>query len=320
MRKHHLKGKYNRLTYKILKEEDYVEYVLSPSYGEGSIKSYLVNDCVEVTYNEFTLNKQYTENVNLNENTIEINYCLSGRMEVEFKNGKTIYMTNEDIAFFGYNSEVVYSDFFSIPFKGITVMLYLDKLNPWLKKVIDITGEPIDKFFNDILNADTSIVTHANSSLDHIFKEFYAFPNKYKLKLMELKIIEMLLYMVGGFDYKASAKKYFSKNRLDKIKKVHEIILNDIDKNFTIEELAKRVNLNATYLKSGFKDIYGSPIHSYLKKYRLNKSANLLINTELKVSDIGFMCGYENPSKFAAAFKKIYEVTPLKYRSMKTDY
>ena len=56
-----------------------------------------------------------------------------------------------------------------------------------------------------------------------------------------------------------------------------------------------------------------SPV-AYLTKYRLSKSAELLRDTELSVSEIASLCGFQSPSYYINLFKKETGQTPLNYR------
>ena len=58
--------------------------------------------------------------------------------------------------------------------------------------------------------------------------------------------------------------------------------------------------------------MYGDSIYSYLKRYRMNTAASLLIkNLDMSVSEIAHFVGYETTRKFAAAFRQIIGTTPL---------
>ena len=56
-----------------------------------------------------------------------------------------------------------------------------------------------------------------------------------------------------------------------------------------------------------------SPV-AYLTKYRLSKSAELLRDTELSVSEIASLCGFQSPSYYINLFKRETGQTPLNYR------
>ena len=71
-------------------------------------------------------------------------------------------------------------------------------------------------------------------------------------------------------------------------------------------------------LRKNFREIYGSPIYKYVKKVKINKAAELLkSDSSLKVSDVAESVGYDNPSKFAAAFKDVMGLTPLDFKQKK---
>ena len=69
-----------------------------------------------------------------------------------------------------------------------------------------------------------------------------------------------------------------------------------------------------TAFKACFKGVYGMPPFAYLRARRMERAAQLLRDTGLRVADIGLMVGYDSPSKFTAAFKDVIGQTPTAYR------
>lgn len=98
------------------------------------------------------------------------------------------------------------------------------------------------------------------------------------------------------------------------IRDVHEYLMENIEKRITIEELSRLFPINQTSLKNGFKEIYGSSVATHMKEHRLEKAAELLLQTEMSVSEIASAVGYASKSKFSAAFSEQYQSLPLKYR------
>lgn len=74
------------------------------------------------------------------------------------------------------------------------------------------------------------------------------------------------------------------------------------------------VIVDKTSTKSTFKGVYGQPIATYMKEYRIRQAAILLRRNNDTVADIANEVGYENQSKFATAFQKIMEVSPATYK------
>lgn len=97
-------------------------------------------------------------------------------------------------------------------------------------------------------------------------------------------------------------------------RRVHNYLVENLDKRITIEALARQFLMNTTTLKDGFKALYGTSIAAHIKEHRMEKAAWLLQEGELTVSEIAKQVGYTSQSKFSAAFSREYGVLPVEYR------
>lgn len=75
-------------------------------------------------------------------------------------------------------------------------------------------------------------------------------------------------------------------------------------------ECAKMVNLSYSYYAKVFHAVIGKSFTEYLIDIRLAKARNILLLTELSVTDVALSCGYRNPAHFTAEYKKHYGITP----------
>lgn len=75
-----------------------------------------------------------------------------------------------------------------------------------------------------------------------------------------------------------------------------------LKRHYTIEELSKQYLMNTTTLKSVFKAVYGMPIASYMKEYRMKLASNMLLQEDKSISEIAAAVGYKSQSKFTSAF------------------
>lgn len=82
----------------------------------------------------------------------------------------------------------------------------------------------------------------------------------------------------------------------------------------TIEELCRIAAMSQTKLRELFRKTYGITLGSYIQQGKLEQSLVLLADTSLSITEIAKSLGYNNPSKFAAAFKKTYKTLPSEYR------
>lgn len=82
----------------------------------------------------------------------------------------------------------------------------------------------------------------------------------------------------------------------------------------TINDLARYIGINRSYLTSIFKKSLGMSPQDYLVKYRLDEGARLLSETDISIKEIACQIGYENPLTFSKIFKARIGVSPQSYR------
>jgi AraC-like DNA-binding protein len=98
-----------------------------------------------------------------------------------------------------------------------------------------------------------------------------------------------------------------------KIKKAKEIVINNMAEPPGLQELADTIGLTLKKLKTGFKQVYGDSVYSFLFDYKLEYARKLLDSGTYNVNEVGVLIGYSTSSHFIAAFKKKFGTTPKKY-------
>lgn len=111
-------------------------------------------------------------------------------------------------------------------------------------------------------------------------------------------------------------RNYVTWENEQKIYKVKKEIDKDILNVPEMDDLIKIAEMSDSKLREGFKNIYGTPIYTYIKIEKMKKAMQLLAADHLSIADIGKMCGYKSPSKFSAAFKSVHEITPSEFRKI----
>lgn len=90
--------------------------------------------------------------------------------------------------------------------------------------------------------------------------------------------------------------------------------IEDHYKDGTLTDLAAQVNQSVYRLSRLIQAATGSSFKALLQQKRLNKSIQLLNETNLSVSDIINAVGYDNTSYFYRIFRDSYGVSPKEYR------
>ena len=100
---------------------------------------------------------------------------------------------------------------------------------------------------------------------------------------------------------------------------IRQYLVEHLDSRVTQAELAQRYHISLTSLKGAFKQVYGLPINTYLRRCRVQHAEQLLFTTDLSILEIAQRVGYDSPSRFAAMFKREKGITPRECRRVRTD-
>ena len=96
---------------------------------------------------------------------------------------------------------------------------------------------------------------------------------------------------------------------------VIDYIRENYNNDITLKSLAENVFfLNCSYLSHLLKIKTGKNYLTYLTEVRMEKAAELLSRSDMTVTEVAGLCGYNDISKFIQVFKKFYGETPKKYR------
>ena len=293
--------------------------IQSPT-GEDYMTLYMVMKGVYVMFDEFHLESCESEFKNM-KNVFCIDHCRQGRIEHENLLGDKFYMESGDLKL---GRRINHSGSIHMPngyYYGMTIGFEIGEAEKSIKSElsgvdIDI-GAIVEKFSSDkeyFIRRDSLLKN--DEYIDHVLSEMYNIPKEIRMELFKVKIMELLLRlkMLDKTLYK-DERLYIPASQAEKIKEVHKLIIDSPGKNYTVEVLSQKFGIPESTLRKNFREIYGSPIYKYIKKYKINKAAELLrTDSNLKISDVAESVGYDNPSKFAVAFKDVMGLTPLEFR------
>lgn len=89
------------------------------------------------------------------------------------------------------------------------------------------------------------------------------------------------------------------------------------DQELSLDVLGEVVHLHPTYLSKIFKETTDVNLSGYITDVRMQKAAELLETTDLKVNEVMRKVGYQKSQHFSRLFKEKYGVTPKEYRTSK---
>lgn len=75
--------------------------------------------------------------------------------------------------------------------------------------------------------------------------------------------------------------------------------------------------MGRTSLYNKLKQITGMGINEYINQRKIEKAENLLLNTDLSISEISDRLGFTYQRYFSTIFKKIKGISPSQFRNQK---
>ncbi len=82
----------------------------------------------------------------------------------------------------------------------------------------------------------------------------------------------------------------------------------------SLEFLAERFGLSASYLSHQFKDVTGFTVTDYIQMTRVRNVQAMLINTQIPITELCAPCGFNSFSQFNRVFRKHIGISPSLYR------
>ncbi|PXW92998.1 AraC family two component transcriptional regulator [Streptohalobacillus salinus] len=86
------------------------------------------------------------------------------------------------------------------------------------------------------------------------------------------------------------------------------------DQPISLKEVAHHVHLNASYLSTLFKDELKISFVEYLTRIRIQHAKQLLLTSDLNVTEVAEAVGYHTPKYFNKVFREFEGTTPGAYR------
>jgi len=96
--------------------------------------------------------------------------------------------------------------------------------------------------------------------------------------------------------------------------RVRDFILANLDRELTIDLIAKEARSSSSTVQRRFKEHFGIPIFDFIRQERLETARAALASKGIPVSHAAHMAGYTTISSFTTAFRKAYGVTPRQVR------
>jgi len=95
-----------------------------------------------------------------------------------------------------------------------------------------------------------------------------------------------------------------------------EVEANLQNEQFSVEELAERMNMSRSHLHRKLKQATGQSVNQFIREYRLQRAMELLQKEDVTISEVAFQVGFGSHSYFTTCFTEYYGYPPgeVKYK------
>lgn len=192
---------------------------------------------------------------------------------------------------------------YNIYFEGSKNQIFYQLVLPKLQQLFynnGVVNHVAKKYQNTVLAEFNQIAT-----------EFFNSNNNYEIMVLSslLKILTLVSRSEQILD--------FQKEQSYKQKKCQAIINyieNNFNKSLSLDEISSKFAMSTSYFCRFFKNSTHLSFIEYLNGLRVSKACYLLKNTNKKITDIAFDCGFGTITQFGRIFKSFTGTSPLKYR------
>lgn len=236
------------------------------------------------------------------------------------------YLINGERRFF-YKDRVYHV----IPGNIIMVKAYeLHSMSDWdipgnSRILIDFKSDFLACFSNcgyDLLNCYNKDIVVIESNPKHqqaAYEKFSNIVNEYNSNepgrelCLRALLADLLIYISRLQDIYHD-KKEPSESKQVIISQIMRFINENYEKKLSLQDIADHIGYNRNYLCTFFKKNSNLTITEYINVIRIKHSQEYLKQTDMSVTDISSLCGFECLSHYGRVFKSIIGCSPLQYR------
>ncbi|WP_165972191.1 helix-turn-helix domain-containing protein [Paenibacillus piri] len=173
-------------------------------------------------------------------------------------------------------------------------------VSSWVKGFIEEFGE--------------TLIKHEDSLIKEVEERL---ASSVILLRMQMRILDFIGLLA---DYFIKDTKLLEHNKMNasQINLAHEVAYQlelHSGERLQINELAKHVGVNRSYLSSCFKQVYGIAPREYFTKIKARTAKLLLQNTDLTIEEISTKLDFSSSAHFSKFFLNTVGLSPLKYRN-----
>lgn len=225
-------------------------------------------------------------------------YCIEGEGHIEINN---------------FNHHLTPNTYFIVP-KNIAHRYYSSPENPWTIYWAHFTGAAADSLYRRHMDNEPEQVKDIplNQSAIEVFEQLYnILENSFNDESLEIVNMNFQYFINSLIYYPYIKKMIYDK---DSVSKAISYMKQNINKHFSLEQLANLQSLSISQFSRHFKQKTGSTPIQYFNFLKIQHSCQYLYFTEKSVKEICVELGFDDQFYFTRLFTSLMGMSPTQYR------
>ncbi len=284
--------------------------------NEGYFDLYLLAPGISISFNQiYTASWTKGDGRFFSDQMLIFNFCLRGRCDASLTGNRYAIVRENQVCI---STNLPTKDFYypGRLYEGLQIYLdlsvlkYCDETN-----FLSLLGVHADQFPELFCKKNGLYLHRMNATLLTLAKELWELKEEPDYGFFRYYTVR-LLHEIMNMPSESEPNTCFTRSQIAIVREAESLILEDLGRRITAKELADRFGISESSFKLYVKGILGDSYLSYFRRKRMEKAAELLESTNLRVVEVAASVGYENQGKFARAFAEEYGVSPLEFRRL----
>jgi len=171
------------------------------------------------------------------------------------------------------------------------------------------------ELFDILINTPTFLMTERAEDYRRIFEQLCEY-EKSALQIDKIKLHSLILdlvHMLARDSRRQNSRVGEGYSNREVIEKVIRYIKSNLDSDLSLEAVSAYANLSTIHFHNCFKSATGRTLHDYVEEKRIKRAMDLLLTTDMTLTEIAFACGFSSQSYFSYVFKRRMKMTPREY-------
>ena len=302
---------------------------LPENLGQGFIRGTSFSSGIGIIEYRVTFFKDMQIHFTINEtHPLKIIFCSEGKVDHSFEENEDIHTVdtyqNVIVSSSGHNGHVLFfkaNETAHVTSLEIIRAVFKKRnnfefkgLHPRLKKLFedDVAHELF--FYQGNYSIQAADIVEAITNKEHT--------GFLRSLFLEGKAYEMLSKQISQYQddqQEGGNSLILRRSDVEKVKKAVEIINEDLNRNYSVDNLAKEVGTNVNKLQEGFRYMFNLTVNKYVQQVKLEAAKEMLTSSEYNISQIVNLIGLNNRSYFSKIFKEKYGVSPKYFLHQKVS-